>query len=304
MKYSCINIQGNLISEEILQNVEKAEASGQKPIDFGLEASANIRSEIEYAWSRIKLDWRHFYERSQNLSGSDPYGTTLSRKWMEQFFSSIGFDLTKQKASLIGENNQTYSISHVAENLDQLPVHIVNFFEPSHPDRNTLDIRTSGGTTRFSPHGLMQEYLNVTDHVYGIASNGLFLRLIRDSGRLIKLTYVEFDLKRMLEEDKYSEFTLLYRLIHASRFPRTRNDAEQSILESYYTDSIESGNRIRDGLSVAVQESLVALGKGFLQHSHNATLREKLKSGELSTKDYYRQLLRIIYRLLFLMGTE
>lgn len=183
-------------------------------------------------------------------------------------------------------------------------MHFVGFIEPTNPDKNTLDIKTSGGKSRFSPHATMQEYLNVTEHVYGIAANGLFLRLIRDSGRLIKLTYVEFDLKRMLDEDKYSEFTLLYRLLHATRFPRTQTEADQCFLEKYYQDSIETGNRIRDGLSLAVKESLLALGKGFLQHESNATLREKIQSGQLSSKDYYRQLLRIIYRFLFLMVTE
>lgn len=304
MKYTTINIQGNLISEEILQKLESGEAHGQKVTDFGFEPGANIRSEIEYAWSRIKLDWKHFFDKSQNLSVSDPYGTTLSRKWMEQFLSSIGFELSKPKTGLQGDNNQSYTISHVADNLSQLPVHIVGFIEPNNPDKNTLDVKTSGGTSRFSPHATMQEYLNVTEHVYGIAANGMFLRLIRDSGRLIKLTYVEFDLKRMLDEDKYSEFTLLYRLLHATRFPRTQAEADQCFLEKYYQDSIETGNRIRDGLSLAVKESLLALGNGFLQHESNAELREKIQSGQLSSKNYYRQLLRIIYRFLFLMVTE
>lgn len=304
MKYITINIQGNLLSEEILQKVETAEASGQQVADFGFEPGNNIRSEIEYAWSRIKLDWKHFSDKSQNLPASDPYGTTLSRKWMEQFLSSIGFDLTKEKSGLQGDNHQSYTISHTTANLDRLPVHIVGFIEPNNPDKNTLDVKSSGGTSRFSPHGTMQEYLNVTEHIYGIASNGLFLRLIRDSGRLIKLTYVEFDLKRMLDEDKYSEFTLLYRLLHASRFPRTKTEADQCLLEKYYQDSIETGNRIRDGLSLAVKESLLALGNGFLQHESNTALREKIQSGQLSSKDYYRQLLRIIYRFLFLMVTE
>lgn len=304
MKYTTLNIQGNLLSEEILQMVETAEASGQQVTDFGFDPGTNIRSEIEYAWSRIKLDWKHFSDKSQNLSASDPYGTTLSRKWMEQFLSSLGFDLTKEKTSLQGDNNQSYTISHTAANLDQLPILIAGFIEPHNPDKNTLDVKSSGGTSKFSPHGTMQEYLNVTEHVYGIAANGLFLRLIRDSGRLIKLTYVEFDLKRMLDEDKYSEFTLLYRLLHASRFPRTKAEADQALLEKYYQDSIETGNRIRDGLSLAVKESLLALGNGFLQHEQNTTLREKIQSDQLSAKDYYRQLLRIIYRFLFLMVTE
>lgn len=304
MKYTCINIQGNLISEEILQKIDKAETQGQLTTDFGFEQASNIRGEIEYAWSRIKLDWKHFSERHQNLPVNDAYGTTLSRKWMEQFFSSIGFELSRQKNSLQGDNNKTYNISHTAENIDQLPIHIVGFVEPNHPDKNTLDVKTSGGTSRFSPHGTMQEYLNVTEHLYGIATNGLFLRLIRDSGRLIKLTYLEFDIKRMLDEDKYSEFTLLFRLIHASRFPNKKEEADQCLLEKYYQDSIETGNRIRNGLSMAVKESLIALGKGFLQHDENMALREKIQSGHLIPKNYYRQLLRIIYRFLFLMVTE
>lgn len=304
MKYTTINILGNLISEEILQKIEKAEADGQLAKDFGLEPGANLRSEIEYAWSRIKLDWKHFSDRSQKLPSNDPYGTTLSRKWMEQFLNSLGFETLRQRSALQGSNNQQYAISHTAENLDGLPLHIVGFLEPGNPDKNTLDVKSSGGTSRFSPHATMQEYLNVTEHVYGIASNGLYLRLLRDSGRLIKLSYLEFDLKRMLDEDRYSEFTLLYRLLHASRFPRSKGETEQCYLDKYYQDSIETGNRIRDGLSLAVKESLVALGKGFLQHEENEMLRNKIKSGQLSPKDYYRQLLRIIYRLLFLMVTE
>lgn len=304
MKYSTINIQGNLLSEEILQKIESGEAEGQKPVDFGYEPGTNLRSEIEYAWSRIKLDWKHYSEKSTNLPVSDPYGTTLSRRWMELFFNSLGFNHTRQKSNLTGGNNQGYAISHTADNLDDLPIHIVGFNEPDRPEKNTLDIRTSGGTTRLSPHATVQEYLNVTEHLFGIATNGLHLRLIRDSGRLIKLTYIEFDLKRMLDEDKYSEFTLLFRLLHSSRFPHSKAESDQCLLEKYYQDSIESGNRIRDGLSQAVKESLVALGNGLLNQPENEQLREAYQNGQLTAYELNHQLLRLIYRLLFLIVTE
>lgn len=300
MKYSCINIQGNFISEEVLQKVETASADFQKsPTDFGFNPGTNLRDEIEYSWSRIKLDWKHFSEKSNALPASDQYGTSLARKWMENFFSSIGFDLVKQKEALKGENNQTYTISHADNNINGLPAQIVGFYDPQHPEKNTLDIKSSGGTSRLSPHGTVQEYLNVTEHIYGFATNGMLLRLIRDSGRLVKLTYMEFDLKRMMDEDKYSEFTLLYRLIHASRFIN-----EASIIEKYYQESIETGNRIRDGLSDAVKESMQALGNGFLQHPANEALREKLRNKTITPKQYYDQLRRLVYRLLFLMVTE
>lgn len=304
MKYTCINIQGNLVSEEILQKIEAGTADGQTAEKFGLEKNANLKSEIEYAWSRIKLDWKYFSERMNNLPATDQYGTTMARRWMKSFFSTLGFELKDQKSALTGDNGKTYAISHTADNLDELPVHIVGFYDPTHPDRNTLDTRSSGGTSRMSPHATMQEYLNVTEHVYGIVANGLYLRLVRDSGRLVKLTYLEFDMKRMLEEDRYSEFTLLYRLMHTSRFPRSRQEADQSLLEHYYKESIETGNRIRNGLSNAVKESLLALGKGFLQHEGNTLLREQLRNGQLTNKDLHRQLLRLIYRFLFLMVTE
>lgn len=304
MKYTSINIQGNLISEEILQKIEDSEAPGQLAKDFGFDSGTNLRSEIEYAWSKIKLDWKYFFERIEKLPSSDPYGTTLSRKWMTSFFSTLGFDLTLQKASLQGDNQQYYNISHTCDNLDGLPVHIVGFFDPSHPEKNTLDIKSSGGTSRLSPHATIQEYLNVTEYLYAMATNGLVLRLIRDSGRLVRMTYIEFDLRRLLEEDKYSEFTLLYRLLHASRFPKTRQEEEPCFIERYYQDSIESGNRIRDGLSDAVKESLVALGNGLLEHPDNDELREKISHNRPDAREFYHQLLRLIYRLLFLMVTE
>ncbi len=304
MKYTSINIQGNLISEEILQKIENSDAQGQQGKDFGFDPGTNLRSEIEYAWSKIKLDWKYFFERIEKLPSSDPYGTSLSRKWMTSFFSTLGFELALQKASLQGDNQQLYTISHTSANLDGFPVHIVGFFDPSHPEKNTLDIRSSGGTSRLSPHATIQEYLNVTEYLYAMATNGLVLRLVRDSGRLVRMTYIEFDLKRLLEEDKYSEFTLLYRLLHTSRFPKTKQEEEPCFIERYYQDSIESGNRIRDGLSDAVKESLVALGNGLLEHPDNDALREKISHNRPDAREFYHQLLRLIYRLLFLMVTE
>ncbi len=305
MKFTSINIQGNLISEEVLQKVADATAENQKlATDFRFEQNTNLRDEIEYAWSRVKLDWKHFTEKASQLPSSDPYGTSLARKWIEQFFSSLGYDLEKHRSNLKGDNNQEYSISHTSRTNDGLPVSVVGFFDPTHPEKNTLDIKSSGGTSRLSPHGTVQEYLNVTGHVYGFASNGFFLRLIRDSGRLVKLSYIEFDLKRLLDEDKYSEFTVLFRLIHSSRFPSKKEDVAHAPIEKYYRESIETGNRIRNGLSRAVKEAMDALGKGFLRHPDNKVLLQKFRNKELSPKQYYDQLRRLVYRLLFLMVTE
>jgi hypothetical protein len=48
-------------------------------------------------------------------------------------------------------------------------------------------------------------------------SNGLRLRLLRDSKRLTRQTYVEFDLEAMLDGEVYADFVLLWLLLHQSR---------------------------------------------------------------------------------------
>lgn len=304
--FTSLHIQGNLISEELLQQVAEGAAPGQQATDFGLEPGTRLSNEIEYAWSRIRLEWKRFAEKREALPATDPYGTTLARRWMEDFFKTLGFDLDRPGQTLEGGNSQRYHISHTSESPKGLPVHIVGFVHPdatAGKEVNTLDVRSSGGTSRLSPHSTVQEYLNVTNHLYGLVTNGLQLRLLRDSGRLVKFTYIEFDLRRMLEGDQYADFTLLYRLLHCSRFGST-NDADNCWLEEYYKQSIETGNRIRDGLSRAVKEALMALGNGFVSHPDNEALRTALADGTLSAKDYYRQLLRLVYRLLFLLVTE
>jgi hypothetical protein len=304
--FTSVHIEGNLVSEELLQQVAEGNAAGQKATDFGLEPGSKLTNEIEYAWSRIRLEWKRFSEKKEKMPATDPYGTTLSRKWMEEFFGALGFELDRPGQGLQGGNGQRYVISHIAENPKGLPVHIVGFVHPTDTNGkevNTLDVRSSGGASRLSPHSTVQEYLNVTDHVYGLVTNGLQLRLLRDSGRLVKFTYIEFDLRQILDQDQYADFTLLYRLLHNSRFGTTGNE-EKCWLEEYYKESIETGNRIRDGLSKAVKEAITALGNGFVTHSVNYRLRESLASGQLTAKDYYRELLRLIYRLLFLLVTE
>src|SRR5438034_989130 len=46
------------------------------------------------------------------------------------------------------------------------------------------------------------------------------------------------------------------------------------------------------------------LGPGFLAHAAKTSMRERLRSAALASQDYYRQLLRLVYRLIFLFVAE
>jgi hypothetical protein len=160
------------------------------------------------------------------------------------------------------------------------------------------------GRPRLAPHSLVQEYLNRTEHVWGIVTNGLTLRLLRDSSLVRRQAYVEFDLQAILEEQRFHDFAALYRLLHRTRLPRGMADANECLLERYYAQTIEQGGRVREHLRDGVEECLKLLGNGFLAHKDNDELRQKLKSKQLSPAQFYRQLFRLVYRFLFLLVSE
>jgi hypothetical protein len=66
----------------------------------------------------------------------------------------------------------------------------------------------------------------------------------------------------------------------------------------------EEGTRVRDGLRLGVTDALLILGEGFIQHPANDALRNALHNGEISKDAYFQQLLRLIYRLIFLFSVE
>jgi hypothetical protein len=62
--------------------------------------------------------------------------------------------------------------------------------------------------------------------------------------------------------------------------------------------------RACEKLRRGVEEALLALGNGFLSHPENTSLCAALRSGSLTTDAYFQQLLRLVYRLLFLLTVE
>ncbi len=321
MKTSSIRVEGNIISPELFDKLDSKDILGQNPSDFGFERSFKVKDDIARAWADAKDQWNIFKRRTENLTESQS-GIEETRKfWIIPLLENLGYKLEFQRSSEI-VNEKSYAISHRVEALDNFPVHImgVNY---------NLDKRRETGGPRMSPHALLQEYLNVTEHLYGIVTNGYFLRILRDSGKLVRLSYLEFNLQRMLEDDLYAEFSIMYRLIHSSRMPKKQTEAEQSIFEQYHQDAIESGSRIREKLSAAVEKSIKIIANGFLAHPANEQLRNAIinchsrktlgdsdchsresgnlplqSSESLSPEEFFKQLLRFIYRILFLLVIE
>jgi hypothetical protein len=123
----------------------------------------------------------------------------------------------------------------------------------------------------------VQEYLNRTEHLWGIVTNGPTLRLLRNSTFIRRQAYVEFDLTAIFEESHFQDFAALYRLLHRTRLPRSMADAGGCLLEKYYAHSVEQGGRIREHLRDGVEECIKSLASGFLSHPVNDELRRRVR---------------------------
>jgi hypothetical protein len=304
-----IRLEGSVLSADILDAIERGEKSHQSAKDFGLDPTAKVKDEIADAWAAARAYWTAYQTRISRLREGATGTTETRNQWLVPFLSLLGYQLTLADSETI--QGKTYRISHRDTARDGLPIHLIGCFE-------SLDRRsTVPNAPRMSPHGLVQEYLNLTEHLYGIVSNGRQIRLLRDSSRLVKLTFIEFDLDRIFSEELFADFALIYRLLHASRLPVKQDAVAEAPIEIYHQDSLDSGSRIRDGLSRAVQEVIEKVANGLLSHPANDKLREWVRTSSatangdpassfnLHTSSFlYTYLLRLIYRLLFLMVVE
>lgn len=296
MIYPSIRIEGGILAPDILERLE--DAPGQRPADFGLDGSAKVKDEIARAWADAQDYWRIFQRKIGMIRPDSPATTETRQQWMVPLLGLLGYQLEYQARGIV-LNGKTYAISHRVPNHGNTPVHIIGYREPA-----GLDRKPEKAVLRMSAHGMVQEYLNLQDELYGLVTNGRQLRLLRDSSRLVKLTYLEFDLDRIFTDGLFADFAILYRLLHASRLPSSAETAAESLIERYHQDSLESGTRIREGLSRAVETAIREFANGFLAHPANDSLRQAAASGELKPATYYQCLLRLIYRLLFLMVIE
>lgn len=301
MSFPSLRLEGSLLSAELLGQLDRPETAGQRAADFGLPAGKAVKDEIALAWADAQDQWR-IYRRKLDALPVDATATSETRHlWMVPLLRLLGWQLESTERGEVLPNAKNYRFSHRAADRGSFVVHLLGW-------RDSLDLKrdTHEGVAgpRMSPHALVQEYLNLTEHVYALVSNGRQLRLLRDSVRFVRLSFVEFDLERIFTDGLYTDFALIFRLLHASRMPRTPQATPESLIERYHQDSLDAGARIRDGLSDAVKESLLQLANGFLAHRGNDALRAALKSGQVTPAKFHQSLLRLIYRLLFLLVIE
>ena len=298
-EFQTVRSEGGLLPPDLLQRVldPRAALAGTRPEDYGLSPGERLNEAITHSWNRLRRHYGGFTAAAANLPEGEA-GTGLTNdRWSLPLLREFGFGFLPVSAGPeIG--GRTYAIGRF---FGPVAVHLVG-------RGLSLDRRAAGqrGAAAVNPHGLVQEFLNRSDaHLWAIVSNGLRLRILRDSQTLSRQSYLEFDLESMFAGEVYSDFVLVWLIAHATRFaPREDDRPETCWLEQWTREAERDGTRALGELRGGVERALQVLGRGFTSHPRNAALREALRSGHLTAADLHGQLLRIVYRLIFLFVAE
>lgn len=296
MNYPSINIQGSIISGELIALIRAEQLKFQTGKDFGYDTNQQLKDEIGLAWADCKNQYSIFKSKLSRLKDDESKTTVTRTFWLDPFLTNLGYQLDNKNTSET-HNGKSYAINRRDSERDGFPIYFGGW-------EDSLDRKPDNGTLRMSPHALVQEYLNVSEHLYAIISNGKLLRLLRDATRLTRTSCLEFNLEKIFEEDLFADFSVLYRILHVSRMPKSKEVAPESIIEYYHTESLASGSRIREKLSQHVIDAIVLLGNGFIKHPLNSNFREAVRNNQINTSVYYQHQLRLIYRMLFLFVIE
>lgn len=277
-----LTLEGNLIAPAMVASIDRRQASEQKEEDYRIRKGLTIREEISTAF---RVGQSHFdaFAKLENPS------VEATRRFMRAFLAeTFGFD---DLASADGV------ISFLAGK--RVPIVVVP------PSDEKLDRRspTLSIDRSRSPAFALQDFLNDSDDVlWGLVTNGAAIRLMRDNASLTRPAYIEADLGQIFTNEDVASFAVLWSLIHRTRFGVAGTPAVDCALERWREAGSREGEAARDRLATQVETALKVLGSGFLEA--NADLAVRLKSGEFNLTEWFNELLRLVYRLIFLMVAE
>ena len=296
--FAALKVEGGILPSQFLQTIAELEAPRQSSSDYGISKSLAIKEELARYW-RIASDLYSTYSERHPRADLSQQRVGIG-DWLIPLLQSVFdyADLTKTGRTTLDERE--FRLSHRACNGSVPLLLLTRAF-----DVDKADSRFGYDGRRQAPHDMMQEYLNAEDaSLWGIVSNGAKLRILRDNPSLTRPSYLEVDLDLIFQEELYPDFAALWLAIHASRLQPREDRPAACIIETWRDKAHETGERALENLRDGVTQALRQLGNGFVQHPENDDLRNALADGSLSRERYFQQLLRLVYRMLFLFSTE
>ncbi|MDC8447480.1 MAG: N-6 DNA methylase [Nitrospira sp.] len=277
-----LTLEGNLIAPAMLAQIAEPKDDTDTRASYRIRKGLTIREEISTAF---RVGQSHFDAFAALENPSAEATCRFIRDFLKETF---GFDdLVPADAPLAFLGGGRAPVVVVPPNEEKL-------------DRRSPTLSTERSR---SPAFALQDYLNDHDNaLWGLVTNGVLIRLMRDNASLTRPAYIEADFRQIFTTEDAASFSALWLTIHRSRFGAEGAPATDCALERWRETGSREGEAARDRLADQVQLALKVLGSGFLEA--NPDLATKLKSGEVNLTDWFNELLRLIYRLIFMMVAE
>ena len=293
IQFDALQIEGALIQPDVVAKIAAGQAWGQTDESYGVLPGLKLRDEIGRYYQVGRTLWQRF-ETGRAGENADLAHMQFSRDFLTKVLGFELADAAPRPTSLV------YQIVFTKNR--HVPVAIAG---AQGLDKAETVATAGGNSIRRSATTAVQGELNGSDlALWGLACDGGRLRVLRDNASLTRPALIEFDLDRIFRTDLYADFTLLWLLVHESRFGDGEAPSSACALETWRHQGREQGvaarGRLRDGVEMALYE----FGCGFLEHPENGDLRSKLSNAKISKDEYFQQLLRLVYRLIFTMTAE
>jgi len=297
VSFQALELKGSLLPASLLEEVSKLNRPKELLLeghDYDLSRGERLRDRIDAAWVLTKVLWEEYGNLRERV-GQSTAGLHFGLRLLKEVFGWSGVEPCHGWQH--GESR--YPITHRAFG-GAVPL-ILRGVDAGDLDRAGKQFGQD--ERKRTPHSCLQECLNADDSAnWGVLLSGDRLRLLHDNPSLVKPAYLAADLELLIEGERFDEFSVLWLLMHASRFQHPKTGS--CVLDDWKQKAEESGERVLGALRGGVQSALESLGWGFLNHPANGALREALQTGQLSRQQFHEQLLRLVYRFLFLFTAE
>jgi hypothetical protein len=294
--FTTVTTAGGLLPADLFARLAQSpdDVPGTSPADYHLSGGQRLRDAVNRSWTELQGAWAAFGAEWAKLPAGERVTTITRERWLLPLFAELGFGRLARSPA-ISAGGREFPVSHT---WGAVPIHLLG------ADVD-LDHKTKGvaGAAGAAPHSMVQGLLNRSDdHLWAMLSNGRQLRLLRDNSSFARAAYLEFDLQAMFDGQVFTDFALLWLVCHQSRFEAAR--PEECWLERWVALARDQGVRALDSLRTGFEQAITAFGGGFLAHPANAELRDRLSSGALLADEYFHQVLRLVYRVVFLLVVE
>lgn len=292
-----LNIEGGLIAPEQVQKVIAADRTPKTADSYGCPKGTSLGDEIARFFRIGQAIWRDYDQAdAKTIARTAAFARDLLTE-------CLGFnDLAGPVEHC--EGTRRYRIAWEGKGgrvpvVVAAPVEGSDAFAKSQPEFGDGE----GGRPRRSPTALLQDWLNGTEHaLWGLVFAGDRVRIMRDNASLTRPAWIEADLGAMFRDEMFADFTAFWLLAHASRFGAEGSAPSDCPLEQWREAGLKQGVEARKDLYANVATALEELGQGIV--TANPDLRDQLATGALPMQALFEELLRTVYRLIFLAVAE